>query len=138
RRSGRRDQPAADPEHDVRHPGRRGPGAGHRGRAVSTGDLGPGYGTALHPHPDRLPNGHDGPAGPVALRSLPRRRRPVMIFLAVALVGAGIVASAPRYQRANPQVPVLVITAPVAAGEKITSSAVGTSSIAAGPGVTSI
>lgn len=105
---------------------------------MSTGDLGPGYGTAFHPEPDLLRGGHDGPAGPVALRSLPRRRRPVMIFLAVALVGAGIVASAALYQRANHQVPVLVITAPVAAGEKITSSDVGISSIAAGPGITSI
>ena len=70
-----------------------------------SGDPGPGYGTAFHPEPDLLPNGHDGPPGPAALRSLPRRRRPVMIFLAVALVGAGIVASAALYQRANHQVP---------------------------------
>ncbi len=105
---------------------------------MSTGDLGPAFGTAFHPEPDVLPNGHDGPPGPAALRSLPRRRRPAMIFLDVALAGAGIVASAALYQRASHQVPVLVVTAPVAPGEKITQAAVGTSSIATGPGITSI
>jgi hypothetical protein len=105
---------------------------------VSAGDLGPGFGTAYHPEPDPLPNGHAASAGPVSLRGLPRRRRPLMILLAVALVGVGILASAALYQRASHQVPVLVVTRTVPAGERITAADLGTASITAGAGVATI
>ena len=58
-----------------------------------------------------------------------------MIALAVALVGAGILASAALYKRADHQVPVLVVIAPVPAGSVITSADLGTTTIAAGPGL---
>ncbi|MEP7024507.1 MAG: SAF domain-containing protein [Actinomycetota bacterium] len=105
---------------------------------MSTGDLGPSFGTSYHPEPDVLPNGQGFRAAPVSLRTLPRRRRPAMIALAIALVGAGIVASAALYQRANHQVAVVVVTAPVPAGAVISASDVGTASIVAGPGISDI
>jgi SAF domain len=58
-----------------------------------------------------------------------------MIALAVALVGAGILASAALYQRADHQVPVLLVTAPVPVGARITASDIGTTTVAAGPGL---
>jgi SAF domain len=61
-----------------------------------------------------------------------------MIALAVALIGAGILASAALYQRANHQVPVLLVTAAVPAGSQITSADIGTTTVAAGPGVQTI
>jgi hypothetical protein len=105
---------------------------------VSPGDLGPSFGTAFHPEPDLMPNGHRLTTGPATLRGLPRRRRPAMIALSVALVGAGIVASAALYQQANHQVPVVVVTAAVPVGTAITSADVGTATIAAGPGIADI
>jgi len=61
-----------------------------------------------------------------------------MVALAAALIGLGILASGVLYQRANHQVPVLLVTAPVPAGSVITSSDIGTTTIAAGPGVQTI
>ena len=55
-----------------------------------------------------------------------------MIALAVALVGAGILASAALYKRADHQVPVIMVIAPVPAGSVITSADLGTTTIAAG------
>ncbi len=101
---------------------------------MSTGEQS-GYGTVYHPGPDAEPNGAPRPLGPAQLRNLPRRRRPAMIALAVALIGAGILGSAALYQRENHQVPVLVVTATVPAGATITAADVGTTSVAAGPGV---
>jgi hypothetical protein len=101
---------------------------------MSTGEHS-GYGTVYHPGPDAEPNGAPRPLGPAQLRSLPRRRRPAMIALAVALIGAGILGSAALYQRENHQVAVLVVTATVPAGATITAADVGATSVAAGPGV---
>jgi hypothetical protein len=98
------------------------------------GEQGLNYGTVFHPEPEP---GRNGPAvmPPARLRELPRRRRPGMIALAAALIGIGILASAVLYQREDHQVPVLMVTAPVPAGSVITSSDIGTTTIAAGPGV---
>ena len=104
---------------------------------MSAGEPG-GFGTVYHPGPDLVPNGEPQPIGPGQLRSLPRRRRPGMIALAVALVGAGVLASAALYQRENHQVPVLMVTARVPAGSVITQADLGTTSVAAGPGVLTI
>lgn len=100
-------------------------------------EQGANYGTVFHPEPEP---GRNGPTVlPTArLRDLPRRRRPGMIALAAALVGLGILASAVLYQREDHQVPVLMVTSPVSAGSVITSSDVGTTTIAAGPGVQDI
>ena len=100
----------------------------------SGGEHGLNFGTVFQPEPEPRRN---GPAAlpPARLRELPRRRRPAMIALAAALIGAGILASAVLYQREDRQVPVLMVTAPVPAGSVITSSDVGTTTIAAGPGV---
>ena len=95
----------------------------------------PGFGAAYHPEPDLTPNGTGMAAQPGQLRGLPRRRRPAMIALSVALVGAGVLVSAGLYQRANHQVPVVLVTAPVPAGAAITAADVGTTTVAAGPGV---
>lgn len=76
------------------------------------------------------------PASPsVQLARLPRRRRPGMIALAVALVGAGILASTAVYTATNHRVNVLVVTADVPAGSVITAADVGTASVAASAGV---
>ena len=99
-------------------------------------DPGPGLGTAFHP--EIGPGGNGTAPRPGALRALPRRRRPGMIALAVALIGAGILASAALYQRADHRVPVLIVTAAVPAGAVITSADVGTTTIVAGPGLQDI
>jgi len=105
---------------------------------MSAGEQGSGFGTVYHPGPDLAPNGGSQPLAPGQLRSLPRRRRPGMIALAVALIGAGVLASAALYQRANHQVPVVVVTGTVPAGSVISASDVGTTTVAAGPGVQTI
>ena len=102
---------------------------------MSTGHSVPGFGTAYHPEPELPPNGRAGGPQPGQLRGLPRRRRPAMIALAVALVGAGVLVSAGLYQRANHQVPVVLVTTAVPAGQVITSADLTTTTIAAGPGI---
>ncbi len=58
-----------------------------------------------------------------------------MVALAVALIGVGVLGSAALYVRQNHQVPVLLVIEPVPAGSVITSADIGTTSVAAGPGV---
>ena len=97
---------------------------------------GPAIGTVFHPEPEPPRNGRARVAGhPAALARLPRRRRPGMIALAVALVGAGILVSAAVYTATNHRVPVLVAEADVPAGSLITVRDLGTASVSAGPGV---
>jgi hypothetical protein len=96
-------------------------------------------GTVYFPEPDITPGG----AGPAAasgprtarLRGLPRRRRPAVIALAVAMAGAGVVLSAAVYQRADHQVSVVMVTRSVPAGAVITDADLGTASVAVGSGV---
>jgi SAF domain len=102
---------------------------------MSGGEQPLGFGTVFHPEPEPVRNGPAATVPPGRLRELPRRRRPAMIALAAALIGAGVLASAVVYQRADHQVPVLLVTQPVPAGSVITSSDIGTASVAAGPGV---
>jgi hypothetical protein len=97
---------------------------------------GPGLGTVFAPQAGPGPDG--AAPRPGQLRELPRRRRPAMIALAAALIGAGILASAALYQRANHQVPVLLVTAAVPAGTQLTAADIGTTTVAAGPGVHTI
>jgi len=94
---------------------------------------GPGLGTVFHPEAGPGRNGAAPPPG--QLRALPRRRRPAMIALSAALIGAGILASAALYKRADHQVPVIMVTAAVPAGSAVTSADLGTTTIAAGPGL---
>lgn len=99
---------------------------------------GPAIGTAFHPEPEPAgPRGRRGHAAdqPAALARLPRRRRPGMIALAIALVGAGILASTAVYTATSRRVPVLVAKADVPAGALITAGDLGTASVSAGPGV---
>jgi hypothetical protein len=101
-----------------------------------SGGKGPAVGTAFHPETDSVFNAAKRPAGqPIALARLPRRRRPGMIALAVALVGAGILASTAVYSATNHRVPVLVAQANVPAGALIAAGDLGTASVAVGPGV---
>jgi hypothetical protein len=107
---------------------------------MSGNDPGIGFGTVFHPEPDPPRN---GPVHPVShghgqLRGLPRKRRPGMIALAAALVGAGILASVALYNREDRQIPVLMVTTAVPVGSVITSADVGTTTVAAGPGVQTI
>jgi hypothetical protein len=97
----------------------------------------PGVGTAYFPPADITPNGHGQPAGPDAgrLRGLPRRRRPAMLALAVAMAGAGVLISAAVYQRADHQIAVVMVTAPVPAGAVITAADLGTASVTVGSGI---
>lgn len=105
---------------------------------MSSNDPGIGFGTVFHPEPDPPRNG-PVPAVPHGqLRGLPRKRRPGMIALAAALIGAGILASVALYNREDHQVPVLMITTAVPVGSVITSADVGTTTVAAGPGVQTI
>src|SRR5262249_52002199 len=92
----------------------------------------------FHPEPEPARNGPARPPAHGQLRGLPRRRRPAMIALAAALIGAGILASAALYHRENHQVSVVMVTAPVPVGAVITSADVGTTNIAAGPGLATI
>jgi SAF domain len=101
----------------------------------SGGEQGLGFGTVFRPEPDPGLNGPSAPMRPGSLRELPRRRRPAMIALAAVLVGVGILASAVLYQRADHQVPVLLVTQAVPAGAVITGSDIGTTTIVAGSGV---
>jgi hypothetical protein len=105
---------------------------------VSGTDPGLGFGTVYHPEPEPARNGPVAAVAPGHLRGLPRRRRPGMIALAAALIGVGILASAALYHRADHQVPVLLVTATVPAGSVITAGDVGTTTVAAGPGVQTI
>jgi hypothetical protein len=97
-----------------------------------------GIGTAYFPEPDIAPNGtghggQDHEAG--RLRGLPRRRRPAMIALAVAMAGAGVVVSAAVYQRADHQVAVVMVTQPVPAGAVITAADLARTSVTVDPGI---
>ena len=97
-----------------------------------------GIGTAYFPETDVAANGSGdiGQARDVArLRGLPRRRRPAMIALAVAMAGAGVVVSAAIYQRADHQVTVVMVTQPVPAGAPITAADVSTTNVRVGPGI---
>ena len=101
-----------------------------------SGREGPATGTAYHPQTDTAFNGAPRQAAqPIALARLPRRRRPGMIALAVALVGAGILASTAVYSATNHRTPVLVAEAYVPAGALITASDLGTASVSAGSDV---
>ena len=96
---------------------------------------GGGFGTVFHPEPDPVPPGNGGPVRIGQLRPLPRRRRPAMVALGVALVGAGVLGGAALYQHVNRQVPVLVMSSAVPAGSVITSADLSTVTVAAGPGI---
>jgi hypothetical protein len=96
---------------------------------------GGGFGTVFHPEPDPVPPGNGGPVRIGQLRPLPRRRRPAMVALGVALVGAGVLGGAALYQHVNHQVPVLVVTRAVPAGSVVSSADLSTATVAAGPGV---
>jgi len=99
----------------------------------------PAVGTAYFPEPDVAPNGSGhsigrGPA-PGRLRGLPRRRRPAMIALAVAMAGAGVLISAAVYGRAVHRVAVVMVTRPVSSGAVVTAADLGTTSVSVGTGI---
>jgi hypothetical protein len=99
----------------------------------------PVVGTAFFPEPDLAVNGTGlaSAAGPVPtrLRGLPRRRRPAVVALAVAMVGAGVLVSAAVYQQADHQVSVVTVTQPVPAGAAISASDLGTTRVTVGRGI---
>jgi hypothetical protein len=90
-------------------------------------------GTAYFPATDVPANG-SAPAA-AQLRRLPRRRRPAMMALAVALAGAGVLISATAYRQADHRVPVVIITAPVPAFAVLTAGDVGTADVTVPAGV---
>jgi hypothetical protein len=98
-----------------------------------------GLGAAYFPETDVVSSGagrssHGGHRQEVGrLRSLPRRRRPAMVALAIAMAGAGVVVSAAVYQRSNHRVPVVMVNEPVAAGAVITSADLSTTNVVVGP-----
>ncbi len=95
-------------------------------------------GTAYFPDADIPSNGQvAGRARDPArnLRGLPRRRRPAMIALAVAMAGAGVLASTAVYERTDSQVPVVMVTAAVPAGAVISAADVATTDVSVASGV---
>ncbi len=97
-----------------------------------------GIGTAYFPEPDIFPNGagHRAKGQDMAsLRGLPRRRRPAMIALAVAMAAAGVVMSAAVYQRADRQVAVVMVTRPVAVGAVIAAADLAPADVTVGAGI---
>lgn len=108
---------------------------------MSNGNRAP-VGTALFPQPDTRTGGPGAARGPAAPpgrpTGLPRRRRPMMIALAVAMACAGVVVSAAVYQRSDHQASVVIVTRPVAAGAVVTASDLGTTRITTGSGVSVI
>jgi hypothetical protein len=102
---------------------------------VTAGQPGGSFGTVFHPEPDPVPPGNGGPVRPGQLRALPRRRRPGMIALAVALIGAGVLGGAALFRHVDHQYPVLMVTAAVPAGTVVTAADIGTTTVAAGPGL---
>lgn len=100
---------------------------------------GPMAGTAYFPELDVIPDSARSSTRPGApagrLRNLPRRRRPAMMALAVAMAGTGVVVSAALYQRADHQVPVVIVTHSVPAGAVISASDLGSASISPGSGI---
>ena len=123
----------------------------------------PAVGTAYFPEPDIAPNGAASAIGaghgigtgrgtghgtgrgtrhgigtglaPGRLRGLPRRRRPAMIALAVAMAGAGVLVSAAVYGRTDHRVAVVMVTQPVAAGAIISAGDLGSTSVSVGSGI---
>jgi hypothetical protein len=111
----------------------------------------PSVGTAYFPEPDITPNGtgsaigtghgigigHSIGAGPAPgrLRGLPRRRRPAMLALAVAMAGAGVLMSAAIYGRTDHRVAVVMVTQPVAAGAMISAADLGSTSVSVGSSI---
>jgi hypothetical protein len=96
-----------------------------------------GIGTAYFPDAD-VPrgNGQVMPVGPAGqLRGLPRRRRPAMVALAVAMAGAGVLVSAAVYQQTDHQVPVVLMTAAVPAGAVISAGDVASVEVRVPSGV---
>ena len=102
----------------------------------------PAVGTVFFPELDVAPASARGGSrpGPVAgrLRNLPRRRRPAMIALAVAMAGTGVVVSAAIYQRADRQYPVVMVTRSVPAGAVISANDLGSTSVSLGSGLSVI
>jgi len=95
-----------------------------------------GIGTAYFPSTDMPRNGSTLASGPPGqLRGLPRRRRPAMVALAIALAGAGVLVSAAVYQRTDHQVPVVVVTGAVPAFGVITASDVAIADVTVPAGV---
>ena len=84
---------------------------------------------------DEVGSGRTPDTGADKLRALPRRRRPAMMALAIALAGAGVVVSAALYQRAAHDVEVVMVTAPVEAGGVIEADDLGIASVNVGAGV---
>jgi hypothetical protein len=95
-------------------------------------------GTAYFPVADVPPNGNR-PASPARseqrLRALPRRRRPAMLALAVALAGAGVLVSVTVYGQASHLRPVVVITTAVPSGAVISAGDVGTADVRVPAGI---
>jgi SAF domain len=96
-------------------------------------------GTAFFPEPDVVPNGtpRQGSDGRDTrrLHGLPRRRRPAMLALAIAMVGAGVLASAAVYQRIDRQISVITLTRSIPAGSVISSADLSTTDITVGAGI---
>jgi len=93
----------------------------------------PDVGTVFFPEPDLPPNGsaHARQTRRLSgrLGGLPRRRRPAMMALAVAMVGAGVLVSAAVYRRAGQQFSVVTVTRPVSAGAPIPAGDLGTARV---------
>ncbi|MHB1431511.1 MAG: hypothetical protein ACYCVZ_05275 [Streptosporangiaceae bacterium] len=98
--------------------------------------IGPAVGTAYFPETEPAAGFEPPVPMPLAtLGRLPRRRRPGLVALAVALIGAGVLVSASVYQAAGHRIRVVLVIAAVPAGQVITSADVGTASVFVGPGV---
>ncbi len=97
---------------------------------------GPAVGTAFFPEAEPAAGFESPVPAPLAtLARLPHRRRPGLVALAAALIGAGVLVSAWVYQATGHRIRVVVVIAAVPAGQVITSADVGTASVLVGSGV---
>jgi hypothetical protein len=84
-------------------------------------------------------NGHGGrPAATPKLAPPPRRRRPAMIALGVALVAAGGLVAAELTVHAGDKAPMLAAAHPLTVGQTVSASDLTRVSVSAGPGVATI
>jgi SAF domain len=95
------------------------------------------FGSPFRPGERQAANGAlPAPVAPaLAPGRLPRQRRPAIVALAIAVIGAATLANVAIYVHVNHKESVLAVVQPVAPGAVITAQDITTTSVEAGPAV---